>query len=48
MGYCDIKHRECEDAGSITFKGYGLFGESKEIYKKTICYKKGNWVSCKY
>lgn len=44
--YCDIKNVECDDAGQITYKGCGMFKESEELHKHTICYKKGGYLTC--
>ena len=44
--YCDIKKRECENAGSITIKGCVELGEKPGIHTYTLCYKKGGYITC--
>lgn len=46
--YCNIKKRECADAGQITYNGCSMFGEREGLHTATVCYKKGGYITCNY
>ena len=46
--YCNIKKRECGDAGELAYNGFAMFGESEGLHVNTICYKNGGYITCNY